>query len=495
MEREESAATPLEIQENDPRLTPLALNWTTGTGFGVMVVAACWAAADTALDRWFAPWGSVVSFAVFIAAVVLWIAALDEASNRTARLHVSAPWLLATSVLLVLYAALYPRVPQLVSCELAAGVLACAMLAVLPRDIRSRCWGIAVLVLLSMHVSTSVEFFMGYPLRVTSTWLAAAMLGPVAQSYGTGLTDGVNLYYVDAPCSGIHMLTYSLVMAAGTASLLRLSARRTIALLIAAVALAVFGNAHRAASLFAMDVPDGEFHTIFGLIVFVECLLLLLLLAFYFKRRQNREPHASTQAFREPVAGRRLLAVFAAAAAAAALSPLFVSQTSISASNAHAKIDWPKFWNGSALIPQPMPDEVAKYLQDFPGDWAQFEWEATGKSVLLRICEVPTRKLHSAENCYLAMGGKCHAEASRKDDNGHVWSRFKYTSPADSVVYVQQCYFSISNPPRGDALEVWLDGAQSWPDISAWYWAASLPGSEVEMTLAIVVASPDWYWY
>jgi exosortase/archaeosortase family protein len=489
----ELSVTPTERAASGSQSSDAAKSRAIGFGISIVVIAACWAAAGNAMERWFAPWGSHGSFLVFVGAIALWLGAVGQSIEKDdGWLQISAPWFLTTNVLLVLYAALYPWVPQLVSCELAAAALACAMLSVLPRDIRSRCWGIAVLVLLSMHVSTSVEFFVGYPLRVLSTWLAAAMLGPVAQSYGTGLTDGVNLYYVDAPCSGIHMLTYSLIMAAGAAALLRLSPGRTIMLLIAAAAVAVFGNAHRASTLFFIDEPDGGIHTLIGLIVFVECQLILIALAFFLRRRQNREPQPVPEAS-ERRAGQRLYAALALAAAAGALSPLFALRPTPASANASASVDWPTFWNGLALTPQPMPQEVAEYLSDFPGEWAQFRHGTESTTVLLRLCERPTRKLHSAENCYLAMGGTCEPSSSQQFDDGHVWSRFTYTAPDFSRVYVRQCYFSIANPPRGETLEEWLEGAESWPDISAWYWAAAVPGSDVELTLAVTVASRDRY--
>ena len=458
-------------------------------GVGALVCAGCWGASFHAWDRWTKPWGSILSAYVFLAAFfLLWTALLAAFETRVARFGIARGWALAATLFVALYACLYPRVPQLLSCELAVSALACAMLGLLPDGLRSRSWGIGILLLLSMHVSTSVEFFVGYPLRFVSTWIAALMLGPMAQSFGTALTDGINVYQIDAPCSGVKMLTSALVMGAALAVLLRLRPRATLTLVAAAGVVAVLGNAHRAATLFVIGAPDTEVHAIIGIVVFAECLVLLLGFGTYMKRRETRSGQKPGTARPSPAADKYTLALLALTCVVAAFSPLLVSSASTANAASDSPVTWPKTWQGHALRKLPLSRNVEEYLQGFPGHWAQFSVEGTGQTLLLRTCTAATRDLHSAENCYLAMGGRCEARPSVRDAEGRVWSRFWYFPPDGYSVEVRQCYFSITAKPKGSALEDWIKGAPSWPDISAWYWAAARPGSDVHTTLAVTIA-------
>jgi hypothetical protein len=127
------------------------------------------------------------------------------------------------------------------------------------------------------------------------------------------------------------------------------------------------------------------------------------------------------------------------------------------------------------------------YLRDFPGDAAQFQVGATGKLILLRRTNLATRKLHSSENCYQGTGVTCEPAPAIKDTAGHLWSQFHLNRPFSKSRTVRQCYFSIDPAASGGALEDWIHGTPSWPDVSSWYWAAAVPGSPVKATLAITV--------
>ncbi|MCC6485901.1 MAG: archaeosortase/exosortase family protein [Candidatus Hydrogenedentes bacterium] len=455
----------------------------------VPIVAACWGAGLHTWDRWTKGWGSPLSAYVFAGALLLvWLAPLMAFERQDLRLRFARGWALTASSLLLIYALVFTRVPQLVSCELAAAALACTLLGLLPDKLRSRSWGISILLLLSMHVSTSVEFFVGYPLRFVSTWIAALMLGPMAQSFGTALTDGINVYQIDAPCSGVKMLTSALVMGAALSVLLRLRPRATLALVAAAGVIAVLGNAHRAATLFVIGAPETEVHAVIGIVVFIECALVLAGLGAFMKRRELRRLQRQRGAETSSPAGPRTIGLLGMACVLAALAPLLVFPVSNISAAEEVRVVWPETWQGHALQPLPLSEGVQKHLRGFPGQWAQFRVEGTGQTLLLRTCTAVTRDLHSAENCYLAMGGRCEARSSLRDADGHTWSRFSYIPPGGGRLEVRQCYFSISREARGGALEDWIQDAPSWPDISAWYWAAARPGSEVHTTLAVTVA-------
>jgi exosortase/archaeosortase family protein len=288
------------------------------------------------------------------------------------------------------------------------------------------------------------------------------------------------------------MLAAALVLAGALSLLLRLRPASTLALLATSVFVALFGNAHRAASLFLVNVPpEDAAHAAIGVIVFVECAILLVVAAKLLQRRQSR----SAQPVRERAnAGRTTKTVFLLACVAATIGGFSRNSHTAVAANA-ATVVWPNTWQGQPLDPMPLPESINEFLSDFPGEWAQFRVGDTGKVALLRRCTVATRKLHPAENCFAALGGTCSPMASLRDEQGHVWSRFRYTDPDGAQRVVSQCYFAIretagepNETQQREDLSDWLRDAPSWPDASAWYWASAVPGSITEMTLALTVA-------
>lgn len=109
------------------------------------------------------------------------------------------------------------------------------------------------LVLLSLPLAASLQFYGGYPLRIVAGDLSVAMLrmhglGVVRES--AMLVWGDTLVAIDAPCSGIKMLWAGLYLACTLAASYRLGAARTVAAGAGAFAIVIVANAVRASSLF-----------------------------------------------------------------------------------------------------------------------------------------------------------------------------------------------------------------------------------------------------
>lgn len=461
-----------------------------------VVAAACWAAFAAMWERWSAPWGSSWGAWIFCAALIFWTRmALNTKATIDRHDAFSRDWLIAATGFIVLYAALFPYVPKLVSCELAVMTMGCVMIGVLPAETRAVSWGLFPLLAQAPLVSTAIDFLVGYPLRLCAAKLAAVMLMGNVAVVGTGLSYGGSVVFVDAPCSGIRMLSASLVLAGALSLLLRFRLLPTLALLASSVLLALFGDAHRAASLVLVNIPpDVPAHALIGIVVFVECSVLLLVTAKFFHRRQPRLVRSEGVVHKAGPSVKSALLLACATAASLTMLPGGIPAASANTTT----VPWPKTWQGEPLNPMPLPSEWDSFLSGFPGAWAQFRVGDTGKVVLMRYCTAATRMLHPAENCYLALGGRCMPMSSLRDERGHVWSRFEYADPDGSRRVVSQCYFAPAATDAGDPfpaqageLSDWLHGATSWSDASAWYWAASLPGSRVFATLAITVAEPE----
>jgi hypothetical protein len=151
------------------------------------------------------------------------------------------------------------------------------------------------------------------------------------------------------------------------------------------------------------------------------------------------------------------------------------------------QFEWPRNWEGEQLRPVSIEPQVQKILRGFPGQVAQFAVGTTNRKVLLRRCREATRDLHPAEDCYRVLGWRCEPIPAIRDAEGNTWSRFRVVRPDGTEIAVRQCYFAILPDESPESLEALIIGARSWPDVSSWYWNAGLPGSGVQMTLAVTV--------
>ncbi len=109
------------------------------------------------------------------------------------------------------------------------------------------------LLILSLPVVATLQFYLGYPLRVITTHLSIPLIklgGINASASGTTLTWAGERVIVDAPCSGIQMLWTGLFCAAALACWHRLDAWRTLRLAQIAAFTVFVANILRATVLF-----------------------------------------------------------------------------------------------------------------------------------------------------------------------------------------------------------------------------------------------------
>jgi exosortase/archaeosortase family protein len=144
----------------------------------------------------------------------------------------------------------YPWLPPLVR----AAVCLLCVTAIVSRMTSDRAFylGTWLLALLSMPVLATVQFYLGYPLRLAAAALATPMLrtmGLPAVREGVQLVIGSEVILVDVPCSGARMLWVGLFLAVTLACLLKLGAVRTLLACVLSLAAILFGNALRVATL------------------------------------------------------------------------------------------------------------------------------------------------------------------------------------------------------------------------------------------------------
>jgi MYXO-CTERM domain-containing protein len=191
--------------------------------------------------------------------------------------------LLGAGLLTLAQAAATDGLPALVRALIGMTGLGLALAAYLPtRRDGAAIWGLLVL---SLPLMSSLQFYAGYPLRLLAAAGSSLMLraaGLPVFPEGASLRWEDRLILVDAPCSGLHMLWVGLILSTALSVLIRASAARLAVNWLLAAALIVLGNVLRNSLLFIKEsgmlvLPDWT-HAGVGVLVFVLTLLPLSVL-------------------------------------------------------------------------------------------------------------------------------------------------------------------------------------------------------------------------
>ena len=240
-----------------------------------LLLAALVAAATWDAWRWyFARVSAAPEEAAALALTVVFFGVLGVA--RITRSVPPRPLpLVPVAILLAAYGASYLVFPPIVRAAVAiATTFYCFHLAAFRERPPIAFWG---LVALALPVLPSLQFTLGYPMRVVSAALTVGLLqthGLMVARHGIFLVWRDEMVQFDAPCSGVNMLWAGLLLTLMGCVLLRLGALKVAVALALSVALAIACNVLRAASLFYVEtglVPDspGWWHDGIGIAAFV----------------------------------------------------------------------------------------------------------------------------------------------------------------------------------------------------------------------------------
>jgi len=182
--------------------------------------------------------------------------------------------LLPIATLLAVLGATHAVLPPILRAAAALALtLFCLHLAMFKERPPVAFWG---LVALALPVLPSLQFTLGYPMRVVSAALTAGLLqahGLAIVRQGTFLAWRDELIQFDAPCSGVNMLWAGLLLTLMGCVLFRLGVLKVAAAIALALALVIAGNVLRASSLFYVEaglVPHapGWWHDGIGIVAF-----------------------------------------------------------------------------------------------------------------------------------------------------------------------------------------------------------------------------------
>ncbi len=231
--------------------------------------AALWPHGQWALRRLADGSDDPLGIAAF-AALLLW---LVRAAPRL-RVQPQLGWLAAAATLTALATLAWGWAPPLAAALLAMLALAAHLVAWVPVGVaRTPLVGLAVL---ALPVLASLQFYLGYPLRVFtaafSAWLLQAA-GLAAERSGAAMTVNGQLVIVDAPCSGIQMAWLAYFAACASSAFVGLRGGRFLRRLPLVGLLALGGNVLRNSLLVALEArPEGlssAWHEAIGMAVLV----------------------------------------------------------------------------------------------------------------------------------------------------------------------------------------------------------------------------------
>jgi exosortase/archaeosortase family protein len=154
----------------------------------------------------------------------------------------------------LLYAAAYPILPPLPRAVAALAALGCLLpsLGLSPRAALHA----AGFLILSLPMMASLQFYLGYPLRVAGGEMAARLINlagfPVVRD-GTLLAWRDHVVFIDAPCSGVKMLWAGMILALALSALRGHGPLGTMVMGAAAVGAVFAGNVFRTMALFFLE--------------------------------------------------------------------------------------------------------------------------------------------------------------------------------------------------------------------------------------------------
>jgi exosortase len=384
------------------------------------------------------------------------------------------PWVLGAGacVLVLAEILLLHRAPLLVG-ALTVVLVACGV------QVRRGWSSIVLLLLLSLPLLASLDFYAGYPLRLVTAEISARALqftGLDVSRAGVMLQHHDALIGVDPPCAGVRMLWTALFVAALLAARQRATAWHTILLAAVAFSGVVLANAFRATILFFPESGRVTWphwtHEGVGLASHA-CLLAILLLSDGWlarklpcgskttTRRYDSMPRHGSLPHPWLIGG---IAVFMALATGISYAMgAFADSPSSSSSepsslSASTFADWPATFDGVPLQRLPLSAREEQFANSFPGTIARFQCGEA--EIILRHVTQPTRRLHSSADCLRALGWQIVHQPVFRDADGRTWGSFHALRSGVSYLVTER--ITPSSPSSGEA----------FTDVSAWYWNA-----------------------
>lgn len=340
--------------------------------------------------------------------------------------------------------------------------------------------GLVALLVLSLPLVGSLDFYAGYPLRMVAAEIAVRLLqlgGLEVTRAGVMLMDGPNLVGMDPPCAGIRMLWTSCFVAAVMAARMHLRWSRTLLLLGGALATVVAGNSVRAALVFFPESGRVHWpewmHPGAGLVVHGLVLAVIFRLAGFMEER-TRHLRMESQAANSLCLGPWRTAALAGVVIVLSAAAFLIGDPRQDMAPLHGTdAPWPATLDGMPLSLVPLTSREERFARAFPGEIAKFR--SHDSEVIFRRVASATRRMHPSGDCLRAAGFTITGKPVFQDVDGRLWG----------------CSIAERNGQSWRVRERYMSAGQNrvCTDASAWFWQAVLHPADGPW-LAITVMEP-----
>lgn len=382
---------------------------------------------------------------------------------------------IATFIFFCLYALTAPILPMLIRAAFAVTALALVISpACFSKRLHLPTYG---LLLLSLPLVATMQFYLGYPLRLLVGEFVRAIVACAGYDValrGTDLLWNTHVVGIDPACSGIRMLWTAFLVCFIYAGVNKLSNARTAALAAGTLAVALTCNVFRAVMLFMLEVikTRTEFvepswiHSGIGIALFGFSVIVIAWLANKLYRPaavdrlaclQHNYGAAAASAHQRTQMQVGFKIVMAGITVAC-FAPHLVPNNAQAATHT-PNLEFPKTYNGRQLKQLPLTAQEKTFAASFPGRLGKFT--DGPEQLILRWVTKPTRQLHPSEDCFRGLGYTIHSLPKVHDNTTNTtWGAFEATGGNGVKLLVRERIVDAAN--------------NSFADVSAWYWAAIL---------------------
>jgi exosortase/archaeosortase family protein len=323
-------------------------------------------------------------------------------------------------------------------------------------------FGIWSLFLLCLPSIASMQFFLGFPLRILVGEATAFLLklnGLVVFREGVCLHFGEQLIWIDAPCSGIKMLWTGFFLTSLLVTIYSFNFKKVVFAFASAFGIILLGNIFRAVGLFYLEAEIVKMpafaHEAIGVSAFILTCIGIVAAILNIRTRSGSDLASFENELivsRVAIAPRSYL-VFMSVCLLAFLVPFFVGGKEVVKTNQTA--NFPTTFEGKPLQALSLTERENFYLNEFPGEIKRFS--DGNREIIIRHVTNATRKLHLSTDCFSAIGYAIKPLPIKIDESRQKWACFNANKNEESLNVCER---------------IFTENGESWTDVSAWYWSA-----------------------
>jgi exosortase/archaeosortase family protein len=319
-------------------------------------------------------------------------------------------------------------------------------------------FGIWSLFLLFLPSIASMQFFLGFPLRIFVGEATAFLLklnGLVVFREGVCLHFGEQLIWIDAPCSGVKMLWTGMFLASLLVTIYELNFKKTVLAFVSSFIIILIGNVFRAVGLFYLEAEivkmPGFAHEAIGVSAFIlTCIAIVVAIRTWSGSDLADRPIVNFKPSQVAIAP---CTYFVSVCLLAFLIPFFAGGKEVVKINQTAI--FPTVFEGKTLQELDLTEREEFFLNEFPGEIKRFS--DGNREIIIRHVTNATRKLHLSTDCFSAIGYSIKPLPIKIDENSQKWACFNANKGEESLNVCERIY---------------TENGETWTDVSAWYWSA-----------------------